>query len=149
MVDKKTWCLLLALCQTFYLAVSSFEALILSDIWREFQSFLCSRAMCLIDFGMPVDRDESELVNGQDTAPRNLQSTPIKGRLKRILRDGQTETKLGVRKNFEFFSFRNPVLFIGHLSKNSLLIIDKPWLEVVKTFSTSPVHRHIFGTWLL
>ncbi|KAG2692395.1 hypothetical protein I3760_08G052000 [Carya illinoinensis] len=105
-----------------------------------------ARAMCLIDFGMPVDRDESELVNGQDTAPRNLQSTPIKGRLKRILRDGQTETKLGVRKNFEFFSFRNPVLFIGHLSKNSLLIIDKPWLEVVKTFSTSPVHRHIFGT---
>ncbi|XP_041018123.1 WD repeat-containing protein PCN-like [Juglans microcarpa x Juglans regia] len=106
-----------------------------------------ARAMCLIDFGKPVDcRDEKELVNGQDTALRNLHSTPIKGRLKRILRDGQTETRLGGRKNFEFFSFRNPVLFIGHLSKNSLLIIDKPWMEVVKTFDTSPVHRHIFGT---
>lgn len=94
-----------------------------------------------------MDQDENELVNGQHTALRNLQSTPIiKGRLKRILRDGQTETRLSGRKNFEFFSFRNPVLFIGHLSKNSLLIIDKPWMEVVKTFGTSPVHRHIFGT---
>uniref|UniRef100_A0A2N9EE06 Uncharacterized protein n=1 Tax=Fagus sylvatica TaxID=28930 RepID=A0A2N9EE06_FAGSY len=78
-----------------------------------------ARAMCLIDFGMPVDReDESELVNGQDTALRNLQSTPIKGRLKRLLRDGQTETKLN----------------------------DKPWMEVVKTFDAAPVHRHVFGT---
>jgi len=103
--------------------------------------------MCLIDFGKPVEReDEIELVNGQDTALRNLQNTPIKGRLKRIFRDGQTETKLNSRKNFEFFSFRNPVLFIGHLSKNSLLILDKPWMEVVKTLDAAPVHRHVFGT---
>ncbi|XP_050263816.1 WD repeat-containing protein PCN [Quercus robur] len=106
-----------------------------------------ARAMCLIDFGKPVEReDEIELVNGQDTALRNLQNTPIKGRLKRIFRDGQTETKLNSRKNFEFFSFRNPVLFIGHLSKNSLLILDKPWMEVVKTLDAAPVHRHVFGT---
>lgn len=103
--------------------------------------------MCLIDFGKPVEReDEIELANGQDTALRNLQNTPIKGRLKRIFRDGQTETKLNSRKNFEFFSFRNPVLFIGHLSKNSLLILDKPWMEVVKTLDAAPVHRHVFGT---
>ncbi|KAK4559875.1 hypothetical protein RGQ29_008883 [Quercus rubra] len=106
-----------------------------------------ARAMCLIDFGKPVEReDEIELANGQDTALRNLQNTPIKGRLKRIFRDGQTETKLNSRKNFEFFSFRNPVLFIGHLSKNSLLILDKPWMEVVKTLDAAPVHRHVFGT---
>ena len=94
---------------------------------------------------MPVDQDdESGMVNGQDAAVRNLEGTPVSGRLKRKLKDYQT--KLLGRKNFDFISFRDPVLFIGHLSKSSILIIDKPWMEVVKTFEAPPVHRHIFGT---
>ncbi|KAJ7958273.1 U3 small nucleolar RNA-associated protein 4 [Quillaja saponaria] len=93
-----------------------------------------SRAMCLIDFGIPVDRDDM----------RNLQHILANGRLKRKLRDGQTETKF--RKNFEFFYFQDPVLFLAHLSKNSSLIVDKPWLEVIKGLEAPPVHRHIFGT---
>ncbi|KAJ7966511.1 U3 small nucleolar RNA-associated protein 4 [Quillaja saponaria] len=94
-----------------------------------------SRALCLIDFGMPVDRDDDV---------RNLQHILANGRLKRKLKDGQTENKL--RKNFEFFSFRDPVLFLAHLSKNSFLVVDKSWLEVVKSLEAPPVHRHIFGT---
>lgn len=103
--------------------------------------------MCLIDFGMPVDQeDEGDLINGQDSAIiKKLQNSPINGRLKRKLRESGLDTKLGDRKNFEFCAFRDPVLFVGHLSKNSLLIIDKPWADVVRTFS-APVHRHIFGT---
>ena len=103
--------------------------------------------MCLIDFGMPVDRDdESDLVNGQGSTFRKLTSSPMNGKLKRKRIDCQTEAaKLKSRKNFEFFAFRDPVLFIGHLSKNSVLIMDKPWIEVVKTLG-APVHRHIFGT---
>ncbi|GAY48004.1 hypothetical protein CUMW_108680 [Citrus unshiu] len=106
-----------------------------------------ARAMCVIDFGRPVDPDdETDMVSGQGSALRKIASTPINGRLKRKLRDCQTESnKLHGRKNFEFFAFRDPVLFIGHLSKSSMLIIDKPWLEVVKTFD-APVHRHIYGT---
>ncbi|PQP93454.1 U3 small nucleolar RNA-associated protein 4 [Prunus yedoensis var. nudiflora] len=100
-----------------------------------------SRAMCWIDFGMPIDRDdESDMPNG-------LQSNSINGkRLKRKLTDSQAKSKLIARKNFEFYAFTNPALFVGHLSKSSILMIDKPWMEVVKSFDTAPVHRHFFGT---
>ncbi|KAJ6399916.1 hypothetical protein OIU84_015550 [Salix udensis] len=104
-----------------------------------------ARAMCLIDFGMPVDREEdSDLVNIQHSPLKKLQATTMNGGLKRRLKEYQAETKL--RKNFEFLAFRDPVLFIGHLSENSILIMDKPWMDVVKTFDAQPVHRHIFGT---
>ena len=56
------------------------------------------------------------------------------------------KTKNGIRKNFEFCTFREPVLFIGHLSKGSVLVIEKPWMQVVKGFDAQPVHRHIYGT---
>ena len=103
--------------------------------------------MCLIDFGLPVDRDDaSEIVNGHDPPLKKPQNLPINGRLKRKLKGQELETKHNGRKNFEFCGFRDPVLFVGHLSKNSVLIIDKPWMQVVKSFDTAPVHRHIFGT---
>ncbi|XP_044475587.1 WD repeat-containing protein PCN-like [Mangifera indica] len=105
-----------------------------------------ARAMCLIDYGTPeIQDDDNNLVNCQGSALRKLANSPISGKLKRKLRDRQTEAKLYSRKNFEFFAFRDPVFFIDHLSKGSLLILDKPWMEVVKTFD-APVHRHIFGT---
>ncbi|CAK9168194.1 unnamed protein product [Ilex paraguariensis] len=104
-------------------------------------------AMCLIDFGMPVDGDnDGDVVNGQDSVLRKSRNPPINGLLKRRLKGHDLETKHSGRKNFEFCAFRDPVLFVGHLSKNSVLIIDKPWMEVVKTFDAQPVHRHIFGT---
>ncbi|XP_057974172.1 WD repeat-containing protein PCN-like [Malania oleifera] len=106
-----------------------------------------ARAMCLIDFGMPVDRDnDSDLINGLDSSSKKLQNSPINGRLKRKLQDHNLEVKLIGRKNFEFCAFRDPVLFVGHLSKNAILVIDKPWMEVVRTFDAPPVHRHIYGT---
>ncbi|KAK6116037.1 hypothetical protein DH2020_008306 [Rehmannia glutinosa] len=125
------------------------------------------RATCLIDFGMPVDSDD-ELANGQGLTSKlqsneangqeltsKLQSNEANGQgltsklqsnevLKRKLQE--LETKQSDRKNFEFCAFRDPVLFVEHLSKNSLLVIDKPWIQVVDTFDTQPVHRHVFGT---
>lgn len=109
----------------------------------------CCRTMCLIDFAKPLDRDDdNDLVNGEGSVLKKILSTPVNGRTrtKRKVIEFQTETKYRARKNFEFFPFREPVLFIGHLSENSLLIIEKPWREVVKTFDAPPVHRHIFGT---
>lgn len=101
-------------------------------------------AFCWIDFGMPVDQeDESGMINGQDTVVRNLEGTPVSGRLKRKLLDYQT--KIG-RKNFEFFNCGAPILFVGHLSQNSVLVMEKQWKEVIKTFEAPPVDRHIFGT---
>ncbi|KAF4351734.1 hypothetical protein CsatB_007397 [Cannabis sativa] len=102
-----------------------------------------ARALCRIDFGLPVDQeDESGIVNGQDGAVKSL--GPPSGSLKRKLRDYQT--KLLGRKNFDFVSFRDPILFIGPLSNNSILIIDKPWMEVVKNLEAPPIHKHLFGT---
>ena len=88
--------------------------------------------------------EESDLVKGQHSSLKKLQNTLVNGRLKRSLKEIQTEAKQ--QKNFEFLAFRDPVLYIGNLSEKSILIIDKPWMDVVKTFDAPPVHRHIFGT---
>ncbi|KAL0711762.1 hypothetical protein Bca4012_018740 [Brassica carinata] len=112
-----------------------------------------SRAKCLIDFGKPVEEDEeNDLPNG------NL-SKSLEGKLvnmglklgkgtnrKRRLEEYQLEGKSKERKNFEILPSKHPVLFVGHLSKNSIMVIEKPWIEVVKSLDTQPVDRHIFGT---
>ncbi|KAJ1396928.1 WD40/YVTN repeat-like-containing domain superfamily [Sesbania bispinosa] len=92
-----------------------------------------SRAMCLIDFGLPVEQDDSDMLYTQDSMTRNLQNINVKKRTKH-------------RKNFYVLPLENPVLFLAHISKNSFFMIDKPWLEVVKSLETAPVHRHIYGT---
>ncbi|MBA0738424.1 hypothetical protein Gogos_011778, partial [Gossypium gossypioides] len=97
-------------------------------------------AMCSIDFGKPVDEDdESELVNG---ALLKFQGSLTNMNWKHWLRESRQSRK----NNFDLVVFRDPVLFIGHLSKHSILIIDKPWMEVVKSFDSAPLQRHIFGT---
>ncbi|XP_059287416.1 WD repeat-containing protein PCN-like [Lycium ferocissimum] len=107
-----------------------------------------SRAMCLIDFGLPVgDDDDIDLANSQDLALKKLHnSSAANGTLKRKLKGNDLDSKQNGRKNFEFCAFRDPVLFVGHLSRTSTLIIDKPWIQVVKTLDAPPVHRRIFGT---
>ncbi|WCJ43302.1 Transducin family protein / WD-40 repeat family protein [Euphorbia peplus] len=104
-----------------------------------------ARAMCLINFGLPVEREEtSEVVIGQHSPLKKLQPNLINGRLKRKLKESHTEAKH--YKNFEFLAFRDPVLFIGNLSEKSILIIDKPWMDVIKSLDAPPVHRHVYGT---
>ncbi|KDP35722.1 hypothetical protein JCGZ_10494 [Jatropha curcas] len=104
-----------------------------------------ARVMCLINFGMPVDREEdSDIINCQFSPSKKLQNNLINGRLKRRLKECEIDTKH--RKTFEFLAFRDPVLFIGNLCENSILIIDKPWMDVIRTFEAPPVHRHIYGT---
>jgi len=104
----------------------------LGSVYLMFENYSTFRAMCMIDFGLPVDQDDGDLLNAQESMAKNLQSS-----LKR---------KHNHRKNFEILQFRDPVLFLAHPSKNSLLLIDRPWLEVAKSLETPPVHRHIFGT---
>ncbi|KAM1464197.1 hypothetical protein ACFXTO_043889 [Malus domestica] len=108
-----------------------------------------ARAMCWIDFGKPVDPDDesSGMPNGQNPTSLNLQSSnSIKKILKRKLTDSETESKLTAMKNFDFIWFPSPALFLGHLSNSSLLMIDKPWMEVVKSLDSAPVHKHVYGT---
>ncbi|XP_077227740.1 WD repeat-containing protein PCN-like [Tasmannia lanceolata] len=104
-----------------------------------------ARAMCSIDFKIPVGEDDVEnLTNGLDSPPK-MGNLSTNGKLKRKWKDYNKEQELSGKKNFDFTSFKDPVLLVGHLSDNSLLIIEKPWLDVVQTFD-APVHRHIYGT---
>lgn len=100
----------------------------------------------MIDFGMPVEVEDTNLVNSQELLLRKIQGTPLNGKLKRKLKGTDLDGQHYGRRNFIFRAFRDPVLFLGHLSKSSVLVIDKPWIQVVKTFDAPPVHRHIFGT---
>ncbi|CAH9053705.1 unnamed protein product [Cuscuta europaea] len=108
------------------------------------------RAMCVIDFGMPVEVDDtSKLTNSQEMLLRKIQNgTPLNGKLKRKRSKGmpELESQCCGRNNFIFSAFKDPVLFLGHLSKSSVLVIDKPWIQVVKSLDSTPIHRHIFGT---
>lgn len=108
-----------------------------------------SRSMCVIDFGLPVDREEEfDFKEEKDLALKKIQYPHVNGKRKRSDRSCEliNNAKVSSRKNFEFFAFRDPVLFIGHLSKGSVLIVDKPWSEVIAKMELAPVHRHIFGT---
>lgn len=87
----------------------------------------------MIDFGLPVEQDDSDMLHTQDSVVKNSQKFNVKKRTKH-------------RKNFEVLLLENPVLFLAHISKNSFFMIDKPWLEVVKSLEAPPVHRHIYGT---
>ncbi|KAJ6851691.1 U3 small nucleolar RNA-associated protein 4-like protein [Iris pallida] len=100
-------------------------------------------AMCLIDFGMPVGQDDV-LPNGPDISMGKYDS-PKKAIAKRKRMNVDQECKPHTKKNFDFCSFRSPVLFVGYVSEKSLLVIEKRWTEVLQNFD-SPVHRHIYGT---
>ncbi|KAH7663100.1 WD40-repeat-containing domain-containing protein [Dioscorea alata] len=101
-----------------------------------------TRAMCLVDFGLPIDRDD-ELPNGYDLALDKYESIkPSKANRKRKIRSQESKVH---SKNFDFCAFGDPVLFAGHLSESSLLVMEKRWMDVVQSFD-APVHRHIYGT---
>lgn len=96
----------------------------------------------MIDFGMPVNKDDTDMSNGQGIMRKLHGNGALK---KRKIQEIESKHHSG-RKNFEFFAFRDPVLFVEYLSKNSLLVMDKSWGKVVSTFESQPVHRHIYGS---
>ncbi|XP_076959974.1 WD repeat-containing protein PCN-like [Bidens hawaiensis] len=105
-----------------------------------------ARAMCVIDYGKPIVRDEdNEKVNIYDTILKKLYGQ-TNGKAKRKLIELKDGESINETKSNEFCAFKEPVLYVGHLSKGSVLVIDKPWLQVVKSFDAQPVHRHIYGT---
>lgn len=75
--------------------------------------------MCSIDFGTPIYQFDEEL------NLKKLEGSDLKVKCRRC---------------------NEPVLFVGHLSKGSLFVMEKPWSQVVTTFDALPVHRHIYGT---
>ncbi|KAK1405628.1 putative U3 small nucleolar RNA-associated protein 4 [Heracleum sosnowskyi] len=106
-----------------------------------------ARAMCLIDFGTPVYQvDDHDIVKDLDATMWKLESSPLNKKLLKRKKSSDLETKQNGRKDFRFSRFKEPVLFVGHLSKGSLFVMEKPWSQVVTTFDAPPVHKHIYGT---
>ncbi|XP_011628033.1 U3 small nucleolar RNA-associated protein 4 homolog isoform X2 [Amborella trichopoda] len=103
------------------------------------------RAMCLIDFGAPVNGEEEGLPNGSTKKFESFygNGTAKLTKLKRASFSACHRNR--GKENFAFKSFVDPVHFVGYVSEGNVLVIDKPWLEVVQTFE-APVHRHIYGT---
>ncbi|GJM96524.1 hypothetical protein PR202_ga13367 [Eleusine coracana subsp. coracana] len=101
------------------------------------------RAMCFIDFGLPVVDDAQLLLEVNGPAEKTDSAKTMKKKQKRKACD--EELKQGKRNNFDFFAFKDPVLFVGHLLDSSILIVEKRWMDVVEGFG-EPVHRHIYGT---
>ncbi|KAL6637797.1 hypothetical protein ACP70R_025369 [Stipagrostis hirtigluma subsp. patula] len=101
-----------------------------------------TRAMCFIDFGLPVIEDV-QLPNGSAGPAEKTDSQ--KSAKSKQKRKAHEELKQERRNNFDFFAFKDPVLFVGHLLDSSILIVEKRWMDVVEGFG-APVHRHIYGT---
>ncbi|KAK9165361.1 hypothetical protein Scep_000552 [Stephania cephalantha] len=105
-----------------------------------------ARAMCLIDFTKPLDQeDDCNLPNGLDISLKKLENSANNAGMKRKLRDTGLHYRSKQKRNFDFVAFRDPVLFVGLLSDDSALVVEKPWRDIVGRFD-APVHRHIFGT---
>lgn len=99
--------------------------------------------MCFIDFGLPVV-DDVQLLNGA-TGPAEKTNYQKTKKLKQKRKACDEDLKQGKRNNFDFFAFKDPVLFVGHLLDSSILVLEKRWMDVVESFG-EPVHRHIYGT---
>ncbi|XP_009385680.2 WD repeat-containing protein PCN isoform X1 [Musa acuminata AAA Group] len=102
-----------------------------------------ARAMCFIDFGLPVDQDDESSIHSDLPLEKNDYNKIFGGKRKRKYLE--QKSKPFNKKNFDFFAFRDPALFVSHMSDNSLLLIEKQWMEVVRNFD-APIHRHIYGT---
>lgn len=103
--------------------------------------------MCLIDIELPVEKGKKADLATDDGL--NSRESHCSGGLKRKLRFYELEQNHGdggKLNSSEICDFRDPVLFVEHLTGDSLLVIDKPWTQVVETLETRPVHKHIFGT---
>ncbi|KAJ4916699.1 transducin family protein / WD-40 repeat family protein [Raphanus sativus] len=114
-----------------------------------------SRAKCLIEFGKPTEQgEEMDLTFGSNLSDKvegriasiGLEKLGSENR-KRRLEEYKKESKKGKeRESFEMGTWKHPVLYLRHLSKSATLVVEKPWMEVIKGLDSQPVHRHIFGT---
>ncbi|KAJ4764658.1 U3 small nucleolar RNA-associated protein 4 [Rhynchospora pubera] len=108
-----------------------------------------SRAMCFIDFSVPVVPDKDEITNLELSLDKFGTTKPGKVKLERKRRRNNLNIDEGSRqckKNFDFCAFEHPVLFVSHLPEGSLFILEKRWMDVVKTCEALPVDRHVYGT---
>ncbi|GAU27350.1 hypothetical protein TSUD_05760 [Trifolium subterraneum] len=105
-----------------------------------------SRAMCLIDFSLPV-QNEGEILHTRDSMIKNSPNLNLKKRTKFKKNFENIEVLPLEKQNFEVSTLeKDRVLYLTHISNNRFFMIEKPWSDVVNSLEVQPVHRHIYGT---
>ncbi|CAM6083883.1 unnamed protein product [Calypogeia fissa] len=107
------------------------------------------RAMCKIDFSKSVSEITLD-AREDETSGTSAEASPSSAQKDHVY---ASENGVGhrvnghshVNNNFAVVHFKNPVLFIGHTSLSSVLVVEKPWLDVLRKFP-APVFRHLYGT---
>ena len=95
--------------------------------------------MCFIDFKKPVPHDEEAPLSSPAQNSVLSNGTGHSGKQQNGNCNGSHN------KNFVMVPFKDPVLFVGHISDESILIIEKPWVEAINELPP-PVYRHLYGT---
>lgn len=111
-------------------------------------TWLHNRAKCLMEFGKLVEQE------GETDLPYDNLSEKVAGKIASIgLKMGNGRTRKRrleeyqiEKKKFKMGPSKHPVLYLDHVSKDAILVVEKPWVEVIKSLDTQPVDRHIFGT---
>ncbi|KAK8968322.1 hypothetical protein KSP40_PGU005252 [Platanthera guangdongensis] len=98
-----------------------------------------ARAMCLINFEMPIREGDGF------HAAIDEQGIPRANKKRKKPVEVEVMSSPSKKRNFDFCAFKDPVLFVGHISDNSLFVLEKQWMDVIKGLD-APVHRHIYGT---
>lgn len=104
--------------------------------------------MCHIDFSKPI-RDEVEgghehpTRTGKQAHGNGERHAHANGNGK--MHDTSHRVRTSVGTNFVVIPFKHPVLFLGHTGPNSVLVVEKPWLEVLRQLP-APVFRHVYGS---
>ncbi|KAJ7533600.1 hypothetical protein O6H91_13G056600 [Diphasiastrum complanatum] len=102
------------------------------------------KAMCFIDLRKPFGPQHDTEVVGKDKIFGNGDHTYV---LKHRSDNGDMSDKKSKcsKGNFNITTFDEPVLFVGHVSERSLLVVECPWSEVLLGLP-APVFRHTYGT---
>ncbi|CAN7133667.1 unnamed protein product, partial [Brassica rapa subsp. narinosa] len=99
-----------------------------------------SRAKCLIEFGKPTEQGEE--MDLSERVEDRIASIGLKklgnGTRKRRLEEYQKESKSNERDEIE--TSKHPVLYLKHLSKNAILVVEKPWIEILSSHNSHHSH---------
>lgn len=123
--------------------------------------------MCRIDFSQPIEEDGEEMQEAEATGVKAIGngkahvgsngngamvngngvmvkvSSSARSKSKGLVEGGRGGS--GESRSLVVVKMKDPVLFLGHTGPNSLLIVEKPWLEVLRQFP-APVARHVYGS---
>lgn len=100
--------------------------------------------MCQVDFSKPVRDSTAAKANGSAT-DAHAPDDSGHGGLPNGDGSGPSCSSRDAEGNFILAKFHEPVLFLDFFSENQVVVVEKPWLDVLRQMPP-PVFRHLYGT---